>query len=83
VDWPKQNLSTRFKSKAQPMAIDPDELLPRKPAPEIAIGQDISTLSVIELEQRISTLKGEIIRSEEALKARATTKNAAEAVFKR
>ena len=65
------------------MATDPDELLPRKPAPEIAIGQDISTLSVIELEQRISTLKGEIIRSEEALKARATTKNAAEAVFKR
>jgi uncharacterized small protein (DUF1192 family) len=65
------------------MAIDPDELLPRKPAPEITIGQDISTLSVIELEQRISTLKGEIIRSEEALKARATTKNAAEAVFKR
>ena len=65
------------------MTIDPGELLPRKPAPEIAIGQDISTLSVIELEQRISTLKGEIIRSEEALKARATTKNAAEAVFKR
>ena len=65
------------------MAVDHEELLPRKPAPEIVIGQDISTLSVIELEHRISTLKAEIIRSEDALKARAATKNAAEAVFKR
>nr|TFG55463.1 MAG: DUF1192 domain-containing protein [Hyphomicrobiales bacterium] len=65
------------------MAIDPEELLPRKPAPEIVMGQDISTLSVIELEQRIAALQGEIARSEEALKARAATKNAAEAVFKR
>ena len=37
------------------MAIDPEELLPKKPKPEIAIGQDISTLSVIELEARIAT----------------------------
>ncbi len=34
------------------MAMDPEELLPRKPAPEIVIGQDISKLSVTELEQR-------------------------------
>ncbi len=65
------------------MAMDPEELLPRKPAPEIVIGQDISTLSVTELEQRIATLEAEIARSKEALKARASTKNAAEAVFKR
>jgi uncharacterized small protein (DUF1192 family) len=63
------------------MAIDPEELLPLKKAPEIVIGQDISTLSVIELEKRISALQGEIRRSEEALKARAATKNAADAVF--
>ena len=65
------------------MAIDPEELLPRKPAPETVIGQDISTLSVTELERRISELEAEISRSKEALKARAATKNAAEAVFKR
>jgi uncharacterized small protein (DUF1192 family) len=65
------------------MAIDPDELLPRKSAPDIVIGQDISTLSVTELKQRIAQLEGEIARSKEALKARAATKNAAEAVFKR
>jgi uncharacterized small protein (DUF1192 family) len=65
------------------MAIDPEELLPRKPAPEVVIGQDISTLSVTELEQRIAELEAEIARSKEALKARAATKNAAESVFKR
>ena len=56
------------------MAIDPEELLPRKNTPKIVIGQDISALLVIELEQRISALQGEITRSEEALKARAATK---------
>lgn len=65
------------------MAIDPEELLPRKPVVETVIGQDISTLSVTELENRIAELEGEIARSKEALKARAATKNAAEAVFKR
>ena len=39
------------------MAIDPDELLPRKPASETVIGQDISNLSVIELEKRIADLE--------------------------
>ena len=65
------------------MAIDPEELLPRKPPPETVIGQDISTLSVAELEHRIAALEAEIARSREALKARAATKNAAEEVFKR
>ena len=65
------------------MAIDPEELLPRKPKPEIAIGQDISALSVIELEARIATLEGEIVRTREALVARVATRNAADAIFKR
>ena len=72
-----------FHSEPGTMAIDPEELIPRKKAPEIVIGQEISTLSVIELKKRISALQCEITRSEEALKARAATKNAAEAVFKR
>jgi uncharacterized small protein (DUF1192 family) len=65
------------------MAIDLDELTPPKPRRDIVLGQDISTLSVIELEARIAALEGEISRSREALVARAATKSAAESVFKR
>jgi uncharacterized small protein (DUF1192 family) len=65
------------------MAIDLDELMPRKPKPDLAIGQDLSTLSVVELEARIATLEGEIVRTREALKARAATKSAADSFFKR
>jgi uncharacterized small protein (DUF1192 family) len=79
----KLNLQFCLEGEVRTMAIDPEELLPRKPAPEIVIGQDISTLSVAELENRIAELEAEIVRSKEALKARAATKNAAEAVFRR
>ena len=65
------------------MAIDIDELTPRKPKLDIVLGQDIGTLSVIELEARIAALEAEITRSREALKARAATKSAAESAFKR
>ena len=65
------------------MPIDLDELLPRKPKLELVIGQDISTLSVTELEARIVALEDEIARTREALKARAATKSAADSVFKR
>jgi uncharacterized small protein (DUF1192 family) len=65
------------------MAIDLDELMPRKPKLELVIGQDISTLSVVELEARIAALEEEIVRTREALKARVATKNAADSIFKR
>ena len=65
------------------MAIDVDELLPRKPKLDLVIGQDISALSVIELQARIKTLEDEIVRTREALKAREATRNAADAFFKR
>jgi uncharacterized small protein (DUF1192 family) len=65
------------------MAIDPEELLPRKPKPEIAIGEDLSAHSVFELEARISALEAEIARTRASLEARASTKNAADAFFKR
>jgi uncharacterized small protein (DUF1192 family) len=65
------------------MAIDLDELMPRKPKVEVVLGQDISTLSVVELEARIAALEAEIVRTREALKARDATKNAAESIFKR
>ena len=65
------------------MPLDPDELLPRRPKVEVVVGQDISALSVTDLELRIAVLEEEILRSREALKARAATKNAADAIFKR
>jgi uncharacterized small protein (DUF1192 family) len=65
------------------MAIDLDELAPRKPKPETLLGQDLSTMSAHELEARIAALEAEIVRSKEALRLRAATKDAADSVFKR
>jgi uncharacterized small protein (DUF1192 family) len=65
------------------MPIDPEELLPRKKQPDIALGEDISALSAHELEKRIAALEGEIARCREAITARNATKSAADAFFKR
>lgn len=65
------------------MAIDPDELLPRKKKSEIVLGEDISSLSEHELAARIATLEAEIVRTKEAMKARSATRSAADAFFKR
>ena len=56
---------------------------PRKKAPEIVLGEDISTLSAHEFEQRIARLEEEIARLREAVKARNATRSAAENFFKR
>jgi uncharacterized small protein (DUF1192 family) len=65
------------------VAIDPEELAPRKPKREIPIGEDLSAFSVFELEARIAALEAEIARTKVSLHARAATKNAADAFFKR
>ena len=65
------------------MAIDPEELLPRKKAPEIVIGEDLSAMSEFELSARIGVLEGEIARCREAIIVRQSTKSAADAFFKR
>ena len=65
------------------MAIDLDELLPRKPKAETVLGQDLSAMSVHELEARIAALEEEIVRTRDALRSRSTTKSAADAFFKR
>ncbi|MBB5518584.1 DUF1192 domain-containing protein [Amphiplicatus metriothermophilus] len=44
--------------------------------------QDLSTLSVDDLEERIASLKAEIARCEAALGARGSTRAAAEKMFK-
>ncbi len=65
------------------MAIDPEELLPRKKAPEIVLGEDLSAMSEFELNARISALEAEIARCREAIAARRATKSAADSFFKR
>ena len=65
------------------MPIDPEELSPRKKMPEIVLGQDISTMSEHELVARIAALEEEIARSREAIKARQSTKSAADAFFRK
>lgn len=65
------------------MPMDPEELLPRKKMPEIVLGQDLSTMSEHELVARISALEEEIARSREAIKARQSTKTAADAFFRK
>ncbi len=65
------------------MAIDPEELLPRKKAPDIVLGEDLSTMSEFELAARISALESEITRCREAIAARQATKSAADSFFKR
>jgi len=62
--------------------MDLDDLTPKKPKGQ-ELGQDLSKHSVAELEALIATLKAEIARVEEALAAKQSSKNAAEAAFKR
>lgn len=54
----------------------------RKPRPH-EIGQDLSLLSLAELEERIVLLRSEIVRIETELGAKGSTKQAAEALFRR
>lgn len=65
------------------MPIDPDELLPKKKAPEIVLGEDLSAMSAHELEARITALQAEISRCQEAIRVRHATKSAADSFFKR
>lgn len=65
------------------MPIDPEELLPRKKAPEIALGEDLSARSEHELLARIAALEAEIARCRDAIKVRQSTRSAAAAFFKK
>jgi uncharacterized small protein (DUF1192 family) len=62
--------------------MDWDDLKP-KPAPAVTVGEDLRTLSVGELEQRILTLTAEIERVRQELQAKRAHEAAAAAVFKR
>jgi uncharacterized small protein (DUF1192 family) len=63
--------------------MDVDDLQPPKKAKSYELGQDLGKLSVGELKELIETLKAEIARVEETLRAKQSSKSAAESVFKR
>ena len=63
------------------MALFDDE--PLKPKRVHEIGQDLSLLSVGEIEERIGQLRREIARLEAELAAKGSTRLAAEALFRR
>lgn len=65
------------------MAIDLDELLPKKRKPEIVPGEDLSAMSEHELAARIATLEDEILRARDAIVARQSTKAAADSFFRK
>lgn len=58
-----------------------DELPQRKPA-QHAVGQDLSALSVDELDERVAQLQSEIARLQEARRAKLASRDAASAFFK-
>jgi uncharacterized small protein (DUF1192 family) len=62
------------------MMREDDDQPKKKPSHEI--GQDLSLLSVFELEERVALLEAEIIRMRAAAQAKAAAKGAADAFFK-
>ena len=65
------------------MAIDPEELLPRKKSAGPVLGEDLSFMSEFELSERIMALEQEIMRCREAISVRKSTKSAADTFFKK
>ena len=64
--------------------MDTDDLAPPpKKAKSYELGQDLSKLSVAELQALIDDLKADIARVEQTLAAKQSSKSAAESVFKR
>jgi uncharacterized small protein (DUF1192 family) len=73
-------LSLAGQSKELEMALFEDE--PKKTSRLHEIGQDLSLLSVDELNERIAQLRAEIERLEGELMAKGSTRQAAEALFR-
>ncbi len=63
--------------------MEDDELRPRRPAPTHAIGQDLSMLSIAEIEERVAVLRNEIMRLETAKAQKLAAQGSAQSFFKR
>jgi uncharacterized small protein (DUF1192 family) len=64
-------------------AMDWDEIVPKKPKTNAAVGDSLATLSVAELEARIADFAGEIERVRVELEAKRKHEAAASALFKK
>lgn len=62
--------------------MDWDEIRAKPASRAIAVGEDLSVLSIAELEQRAETLKVEIVRVEAEVAAKRRHEAAASALFK-
>jgi uncharacterized small protein (DUF1192 family) len=71
--------SRRLRAEA-PAMFDEDDKPKKKRAHEI--GQDLATLSLAELEERIALLKAEILRLEESIAAKKASQTVASSFFK-
>jgi uncharacterized small protein (DUF1192 family) len=64
-------------------AMDWDEIAPKKPKTNAAVGDSLATLSVAELEERIADFEREIERVKAELEAKRKHEAAASALFKK
>ncbi len=62
--------------------MDWDEIAPKKPKADAAVGDNLLTLSVAELEARIAAFEAEIERVKTELAAKRRHEQAASALFK-
>lgn len=63
--------------------MDWDDITPKKPKTSAAIGENLATLSVAELEARIAAFEAEIERVRAELEAKRRHEQAAAALFKK
>ncbi len=61
--------------------MDEEEHRPKR-SPSHVVGQDLSLLSITELEERVALLRGEILRLETAKAQKLDAKGAAQSFFK-
>ena len=59
-----------------------DEESSAKKAKELVVGEDLSTISIEELEERIILLEGEIARIRDEIASKRSSKQAAESFFR-
>ena len=62
--------------------MDEEERRPKRP-PTHELGQDLSLLSIAELDERVALLRGEIMRLETAKAQKLAAQGTAESFFKR
>lgn len=72
----------RMKRSAEVTSVDLDDLMPSKKPSGVVIGENLSTLSVAELEKRITDLESEIERVRVERDKKRKHEAAAQALFK-